>query len=106
MIPQDRLSDPTVRAFVSAVNSGDRKAFQALLAPGATMTDDGTDRDVDDWTEREIWSSGGRMEVESESDGGRSLVVDYTNDTFGGMRTRWAFEVTDGRISRFDTGQA
>ena len=41
-----------------------------------------------------------------ESDGGRSLTAAYRNDTWGEMRTRWAFTVSDGKISRFETGQA
>ncbi|NLU70117.1 nuclear transport factor 2 family protein [Streptomyces sp. HNM0574] len=106
MIDTEKLSDPAVRAFVTAVNSGDRSAFQATLAPGATMSDDGTERDLGDWTEREIFSSGGHMDVESEGDGGRSLVALYRNDTWGAMRTAWRFTVTDGRISHFATGQA
>jgi hypothetical protein len=102
-----RLSDPAVRAFVSAVNAHDREAFLSLLAPGATMADDGSDRDLDEWIDREIFSSHGHMEVQRESDGGRSLVANYRNDTWGEMRTRWDFTVEeDGRISRFETGQA
>ncbi|MFH7593699.1 nuclear transport factor 2 family protein [Streptomyces racemochromogenes] len=106
MIPVNQLGDPAVRAFVTAVNAGDREAFGAALTPGATMSDDGTDRDVDDWAEREIFSSHGHMDVEAESDGGRSLVADYRNDTWGAMRTAWRFTVDDGRVSRFETGQA
>jgi hypothetical protein len=102
-----KLSDPAVRAFVAAVNAHDREAFEAVLAPGATMSDDGSDRDLDDWTDREIFSSRGRMEVDNESRGGRSLVVRYRNDTWGEMKTKWSFTVDDsGRISRFETGQA
>ncbi|MBJ6630692.1 nuclear transport factor 2 family protein [Streptomyces sp. I5] len=84
-----RLSDPAVRAFVTAVNNHDREGFMALLAPGATMADDGTERDLADWTDREI------------------LIARYSNDTYGEMRTTWSFTVDDdGRISRFETGQA
>ncbi|MFB7242625.1 hypothetical protein CW362_14040 [Streptomyces populi] len=102
-----RLSDPAVRAFVAAVNAHDRSAFDALLTPGATMSDDGSDRDLGDWTDREIFSSRGHMDVDSESAGGRSLLVRYRNDTWGEMKTRWTFTVDeDGRISRFETGQA
>ncbi|MCO4699958.1 hypothetical protein LRR80_06061 [Streptomyces sp. RO-S4] len=102
-----RLSDPAVRAFVAAVNNHDREAFTALLAPGATMADDGTERDLAEWTDREIFSSHGHMEVDNESDGGRRLVARYSNDTWGEMRTSWSFTVDDdGRISRFETGQA
>ncbi|MBX9364804.1 nuclear transport factor 2 family protein [Streptomyces sp. WAC04114] len=106
-IQTTRLSDPAVRAFVAAVNNHDRESFMALLAPGATMTDDGSDRDLDDWVDREIFSSHGHMQVDNESNGGRSLLVRYSNDTWGEMRTRWSFQVDDdGRITRFETGQA
>lgn len=102
-----KLSDPAVRAFVSAVNAHDRNAFEALLSPGATMSDDGSDRDLTDWTDREIFSSRGHMDVDNESNGGRSLLVRYSNDTWGEMKTKWSFIVDDGgRISRFETGQA
>jgi hypothetical protein len=107
MLDTDHLSNPTVKAFVAALNAGDKKALFATLAPGATMSDDGTDRDLADWTEREIFSSSGHMDVESEADGGRSLIARYTNSTWGAMRTAWRFEITDeGKISRFETGQA
>jgi hypothetical protein len=106
-IPVDQLADPAVRAFVAAVNAGDRAAFAAALTPGATMSDDGSDRDLDQWAEKEIFSSGGHMDVESEQADGRALVVRYRNDTWGEMRTAWRFVVgDDGKVSRFETGQA
>ncbi|MFI1399219.1 nuclear transport factor 2 family protein [Streptomyces sp. NPDC020681] len=102
----DRLTDPAVRAFVGALNSGDRDSFRAALTPGATMSDDGTDRDLGEWTEREIFSSGGHMEIESQSADGLALVARYRNDTWGEMRTAWKFVVEDGKVGRFETGQA
>ncbi|GHC38720.1 nuclear transport factor 2 family protein [Streptomyces cinnamoneus] len=101
----DRLIDPAVRAFVAALNAGDRQAFAASLTPGATMSDDGSDRDVTDWTEREIFSSGGHMDVECQTHDGLGLVADYRNDTWGEMRTAWRFTVDGGKVSRFETGQ-
>lgn len=102
-----RLSDPAVRAFVTAVNAHDREAFMALLTPDATMADDGADHDLTDWIDQEIFTSHGHLEVDRESAGGRALVAHYSNDTWGEMRTRWSFTVEDdGRISRFETGQA
>lgn len=105
-VPVDQLSDPTVRAFVAALNANDRAAFQALLTPDATMSDDGMDRDPAEWTEREVFSSGGHMDVEKESEGGLSLIANYRNSTWGEMRTVWRFEVQGGKVSRFETGQA
>jgi hypothetical protein len=106
VIEPDQLTDPVVRAFVAAVNAGNREAFFALLAPGATMSDDGSDRDLEEWVDREIFSSNGRMEVESQSDDGRSLIVNYANSTWGAMRTAWRFFVEGDKVSRFETGQA
>jgi hypothetical protein len=100
------VTDPAVRAVIAAINDGDRAAFFAALASGATMSDDGTDRDLADWADREIFSSGGHLEVISATDGGRSLIAAYRNHTWGEMRTRWAFTVTGGKVSRFETGQA
>ena len=64
-----KLSDPAVRAFVAAVNSHDEAAFFALLTDDATMSDDGSDRDLADWTDREIFSSHGHIEVHRETAG-------------------------------------
>jgi hypothetical protein len=106
MVDAEKLSDPVVRAFVAAVNANDRDAFFALLTPDATMSDDGTERDLEEWVDREIFSANGRMEVESESDDGRSLAVNYTNSTYGQMRTTWKFVIEGDMVSRFETGQA
>ena len=102
-----KLSDPAVRSFVTAVNAHDRDAFLSCLTPDATMSDDGSDRDLAEWIDREIFTSHGHMEVDNESRGGRDLIARYRNDAWGEMRTRWHFEIEpDGRISRFETGQA
>ncbi|KAB2362671.1 nuclear transport factor 2-like protein [Actinomadura montaniterrae] len=106
MIPAEQLSEPAVRALVDAINANDVDAFRAALTPDATMSDDGSDRDLRQWADREIFSSNGHMDVESEADGGRSLVARYRNDTWGEMRTAWRFDVRDGKVSRFETGQA
>ncbi|MEU2544669.1 nuclear transport factor 2 family protein [Streptomyces roseolus] len=104
-IPVDRLTEPAVRAFVTALNANDRAAFDAALAPGATMADDGSERDLREWTEREVFSSNGRMVVESEDEDGLFLVATYSNDAWGAMRTAWRFTVEGGKVARFETGQ-
>jgi hypothetical protein len=106
MVEPNELADPVVRRFVEAVNAGDRDGFFALLTDDATMSDDGSDRDLTEWVDREIFSAAGRMEVESQSDDGRSLVIDYTNSTYGTMRTDWRFVIEGNRVARFETGQA
>lgn len=106
MLGPDELTDPTTRALVEAVNANDRDAFFALLAPDATMSDDGRDRDLTTWVDGEIFGAGGHMDVVSQSEDGRSWIADYRNDTYGEMRTSWAITVEGERITRFETGQA
>lgn len=50
------VTDPAVQALIAAINDGDRAAFFAALTPDATMSDDGTDRDLASWADREIFS--------------------------------------------------
>jgi ketosteroid isomerase-like protein len=106
MIPIDEVADPTVRKVLTAINAGDRAAFLAAFAPDATMSDDGSDRDLEQWIDREIFSAGGHIEIVSQADGGRSFVARYRNDAWGEMRTTWRFTITDGQIHRMETGQA
>jgi len=102
----NEVTDPAVQALISAINDGDRAAFFDALAPGATMSDDGTDRDLASWADRELFSAHGHLDVAEASDGGRSLIASVRNDTYGEMRTWWAFTVSGGKVSRFETGQA
>lgn len=99
-------NDPVVAAFVAAVNAGDKDHFFALLTLDATMSDDGKDRDLRDWAEREIFAADGHMDVEEATEDGHTLAVTYSNATYGRMNTRWTFTVDGTQISRFETGQA
>jgi len=105
MVETKDVADPAARKFVEAVNAGNRDAFFALLSQDATMSDDGSERDLEEWVDREIFSSDGRMEVQSQTDDGRSLLVSYTNSTYGKMRTTWTFTIAGDKVARFETGQ-
>lgn len=106
MINVDQLTMPAVRTAVTAINNGDRGAFLATLTPEATLSDDGNEQDLTDWADREIFTVNGYMEIESESGGGQYLIARYRNDTWGQMRTSWAFTISGGKISRIEAGQA
>src|ERR1044072_2811605 len=47
----NEVTDPAVRTLIDAINAGDRAAFFATLPPPATMSDDGTDRDLTQWVD-------------------------------------------------------
>lgn len=102
----DAVNDAAVLTLIEAINRGDRDAFFAVLSEDATLSDDGTERDLTTWVDREIFESNGHLDVETASDEGRSLVARYRNDTYGTMRTRWRFDVRDGKVTRIEAGQA
>ncbi|WP_067716877.1 hypothetical protein [Nocardia yamanashiensis] len=97
--------EPIVTKFVDAVNAHDSDAFFRTLAADASMSDDGQERNLAQWTESEIFATNGRMKIESVTSP-TSFVADYSNDRWGAMRTAWKFTLFDGLISRFETGQA
>jgi hypothetical protein len=49
------VNEPAVRALIAAINAGDQQAFFAALTPDTTMSDDGTDRNLAEWADREIF---------------------------------------------------
>jgi hypothetical protein len=57
------VTEPAVQALIAAINAGDRAAFFAALTAGATMSDDGTDRDLAAWAGREIFTTHGHLDV-------------------------------------------
>jgi hypothetical protein len=99
-------TNQTVNALVNAINAGDRQAFLDLLTPDATLSDDGRERGLTEWIDKEIFTVNGHMTVEQEEPGGLGFLARYRNDTWGDMSTAWRFEVSDGKISRIETGQA
>ena len=106
MVELEDLNDAVIRGFVEAINAGDRDGFFALLSDGATMSDDGSERNLQEWVDREMFSAEGRLDVESQSDDGRSLIINASNSTYGAMRTFWRFTVESDKVARFETGQA
>ncbi|HEV3358466.1 MAG TPA: nuclear transport factor 2 family protein [Pseudonocardiaceae bacterium] len=99
-------ANAVVEEFVTAINAGDKDTVLALFADGASMSDDGSERNLAAWLDREMFTTNGRIEIESSSDDGLSLIAGVTNDTWGTMRTRWQFFVDGDKITRFETGQA
>ncbi|WP_330184528.1 nuclear transport factor 2 family protein [Nocardia sp. NBC_01503] len=97
--------DRTVQKFVDALNAHDSAAFFGTLTEDASMSDDGNERNLAQWTDSEIFATNGRMRVESIT-APTEFVAVYANDRWGSMRTAWRFTVRDGLISRFETGQA
>lgn len=100
-----RVDNAIVSALIAAINAHDRSGFLALLSTDATLSDNGTDRDMHEWIDSEIFGSNGQMQVQSVSEGGLAFWARFRNDAAGELVTHWRFDITDGKISRIETGQ-
>lgn len=95
------LRNQVVRAVLTAMRDGDRKAFFAAFAPSAQLTDDGDPQPLAEWADREIFQAHGRLDVEREGHDGLELVGGFHSDQWD-MATVWRFDVIGGRVRRLD----
>ncbi|GAB3644610.1 nuclear transport factor 2 family protein [Glycomyces tarimensis] len=101
-----RPSNPIVAALIDAVNAGDRTAYFDLVTGDAALTDDGSERDLAEWSETNLFEANARLTPTRESMGGSRLIVEVHDDKWGEMTTYWDFTVDGDKIGRIDTGQA
>jgi hypothetical protein len=97
----EELTNPVVRAMVTAMYNGDSKAFFAAFASSAKLTDDGNPEPLAEWVDREIFHAHGRLYVESEDRDGLELTGRFESDQWD-MLTVWRFEIVNERIQRLD----
>lgn len=102
----EELSNPIVKAAVTALHAGDRSAWLALFAPNAVLTDDGNKRNYVEWSGSELFGKGnGRIiNIESEEADGLTINTLFHSTVWGEFRTFWTFEIGD-KIARLDVGQ-
>ncbi len=102
----DLLTNPTVKAGIEALQSGDKEAWSALFTPDATMLDDGHPRSFKGFTKDALGHERFTF-IDSVENNGLNLVGAFHSDTWGDFRTYFRFHLTaEGKISRLDVGQA
>lgn len=102
----ERLTNPTVKAAIQALQRGDQDAWAALFEPEATLYDDGSPRSLRKFTEealgQERFTSIDRVENR-----GLDLIGGFHSERWGDFRTYFRFQLgASGRIKRLDIGQA
>ncbi len=103
----DQLQNSVVRAALTALHAGDRKAWLALFDPHAVLTDDGNPRNYTEWSHSELFGKGnGRIiDIESEEANGLTINTLFHSTVWGEFRTFWTFEIQRDKITRLDVGQ-
>jgi hypothetical protein len=100
------LTNPTVKAAIEALQSGDRKAWTALFEPGAKLYDDGTPRRLEKFT-RDALGHERFTSIDLVENNGLDLIGAFHADQWGDFRTYFRFRLSpSGKIRRLDIGQA
>ena len=104
---KEDLSNPIVKAAVTALHAGDRKAWLELFDPHAVLTDDGNPRNYVEWSGSELFGKGnGRIiDIEGEEANGLTINTLFHSTVWGEFRTFWTFEIQGDKITRLDVGQ-
>jgi len=104
---KEELSNPIVKTAVTALHAGDRKAWLALFAPNAVLTDDANPRNYIEWSDSELFGKGnGRIiDIESETANGLTINTRFHSNVWGEFKTFWTFEIQGDKITRLDVGQ-
>ena len=102
----DALTNPTVKAAIEALQTGDRKAWSALFEPGAKLYDDGAPRSLEKFT-RDALGHERFTSIDRVENDGLDLVGEFHSDEWGDFRTYFRFQLSSsGKIKRLDIGQA
>jgi hypothetical protein len=102
----DRLTNPTVRAAIQALQRGDKEAWSGLFEPGATLYDDGNPRSLVKFTEEALGQER-FTSIDGIENRGLDLTGSFHSPKWGDFRTYFRFQLgADGKIRRLDIGQA
>jgi hypothetical protein len=106
LVHLDRLTNPTVRGAVEALQRGDRRAWAAQFEADAELYDDGESRSLRKFTEEAVgherFTSLDRVENH-----GLDVIGAFHSDRWGDFRTYFRFQLSpSGKIKRLDIGQA
>jgi hypothetical protein len=102
----DKLTNPTVKAAIEALQRGDREAWSALFQPDARLYDDGSPRSLEKFT-RDALGHERFTSIDNVENAGLDLIGGFHSDEWGDYRSCFRFQLSpSGKIKRLDIGQA
>jgi hypothetical protein len=102
----DTLTNPTVKAAIEALQSGDRRGWAALFETDAALFDDGSPRSLEKFNEEALGHER-FVSIEHVENQGLDLMGQFHSDQWGDFRAYFRFQLSPaGRIKRLDIGAA
>lgn len=102
-----KITDPTVRRALEALQAQDAKAWYACFTPDAVFTDDGKRMDFRKFFDNAIAQKEKFLDLDTIADGGKQIHGKFFAGQWGTFRVFFKFTVNaGGAIERLDIGQA
>jgi len=102
----DTLTNPTVKAAIEALQTGDKEAWLAQFAPDVELFDDGSPRSFDEFT-RDALGHERFTSIDRVENDGLQLTGAFHSDHWGDFHSYFKFRLSAaGKIQRLDIGQA
>lgn len=101
-----KLSNPTVRSAIQALDTGDTATWRSLFAQTVAMTDDGNARDFEQFTTGSVGKER-FVSIDTVDNDGRDVYGQFNAGQWGEFRVFFKFTIgADGKITGLDIGQA
>jgi hypothetical protein len=101
-----KLTNPTVKAAIEALQQGDRRAWAAAFEPHAELYDDGSPRSLEEFNQSALGLER-FTSIDSVDNQGLDVTGQFHSAQWGDFRTYFRFRLSaGGKIRRLDIGQA
>jgi hypothetical protein len=101
-----QFTNATVKAAIESLQKGDKAAWKALFTHDAQMSDDGSPRSLEQFSESALGHER-FTKIEKVENNGCDVYGQFHSDQWGNFRTYFKFHLTaDHKIYRLDIGQA
>jgi hypothetical protein len=102
----DRLTNPTVRRAIEALQRGDMTAWTALFEPDALLYDDGSPRSLEEFSQSAVGHER-FTSIDRVDNQGLDVTGQFHTEQWGDFGAYFRFQLSAaGKIQRLDIGQA
>ncbi|SEO88365.1 hypothetical protein SAMN05192574_11541 [Mucilaginibacter gossypiicola] len=102
----EKLTNPVVKQAIDALQSGDKKAWFALVDSDALLFDDGNKMNFKSFFEKALGHER-FTSIDKVEQNGLHIYGKFHSDQWGDFKTYFKFTVNaDGKISKLEIGQA
>jgi hypothetical protein len=106
LLSLDKLTNPTVKAAIKALQQGDKASWKSLFAANAELFDDGSPRSLEGFANSALGHER-FTKIERVENDGCDVYGEFHSDQWGNFKTYFKFHLApEKKIRRLEIGQA